>query len=167
MSELAATVLASGKSLNDHLSDLYRQYGYHQETVINLAMEGSEGMAAMQRLMAAFRTHPMRSLAGITVSQQRDYQDLTVRDLTRDDPMSPAAVTPLIGPHGNLIIMDLVEPGNYVAVRPSGTEPKIKLYVFTRLPAEESKDIEQATAKLAKRIAALDSDIRAFAKQNA
>jgi len=161
MSELAAAVFASGKSLYEHLCDLYRQYGYHQETVINLQMEGSEGMAAMQRLMAAFRSEPMKSLAGIGVAKQRDYQDLTVRD------MQSGTSSPLVGPVGNLIIMDLVQQGNYVAVRPSGTEPKIKLYVFTRLPAEESQDIDSATAKLAERIDALEADIRAFAKQPA
>ncbi len=166
MSELAAMVKANGKSLHQHLCDLYQQHGYHQETVINLAMEGSEGMAAMLRLMAAFRTNPMRSLAGIPVAKLRDYQDLTVRDVQSTNPSSPDVISPLVGPVGNLIIMDLVEAGNYVAVRPSGTEPKIKLYVFTRLAAEESSNIEAATEKLGKRIAALEADIRAFAKLN-
>ncbi|MGV3482900.1 MAG: phospho-sugar mutase, partial [Planctomycetaceae bacterium] len=96
-----------------------------------------------------------------------DYLDLTVRDVQASDPMSPQSVSPLTGPSGNLIIMDLVESGNYVAVRPSGTEPKIKLYVFTRLAPEESTNIDAATRKLASRIEALDADIRAFAKQHA
>ncbi len=167
MSELAAAVLATGKSLHEHLCELYRKYGYHHETVINLAMEGSEGMAAMQRLMAAFRSNPLRSLAGIPVAKQRDYEDLTVRNMQATDPLSASAVGPLVGPKGNLIIMDLVEQGNYVAVRPSGTEPKIKLYVFTRLAPAESRDIEAASAVLAKRIESLEKDIRAFAKENA
>ena len=167
MSELAASVKATGKSLPDHLNDLYRKYGYHQETVINLQMEGSEGMAAMQRLMASFRAKPMKSLAGIPVAKQRDYSTLTTRNMQVSDPSSPDAVSKLEGPVGNLIIMDLVESGNYVAVRPSGTEPKIKLYVFTRLIPEESTDIEAATAKLAKRIEALEADVRAYAKENA
>ncbi len=166
MSELAAEVKAKGKSLHEHLNDLYRQHGYHQETLINLVMEGSEGMAAMQRLMAAFRANPIRSLAGIPVARQRDYQDLTTRDLQSPRPMDASAVAPLVGPQGNLIIMDLVEPGNYVAVRPSGTEPKIKLYVFTRLDAKHSVELDQAEATLAKRIKALETDIREFAKVN-
>jgi phosphomannomutase len=162
MSELAAAVRATGKSLYEHLCDLYRKYGYHQETVINLQMEGSEGMAAMQRLMAAFRAKPMKSLAGIPVARQRDYKDLTQRNFLS----ASSEPTPLQGPVGNLIIMDLVDSGNYVAVRPSGTEPKIKLYVFTRLAPEDSEDIEAATATLAKRITALEADVRAFAAQN-
>jgi len=164
MSELAASVKASGKSMHQHLLGLYEKYGYHQETVINLQMEGSEGMAAMQRLMASFRDKPMTSLAGIKVAKQRDYQTKTTRDMMASDPSNKSAILPLEGPAGNLIIMDLVEEGNYVAVRPSGTEPKIKLYVFTRLSPEQSKDIEKAIATLDDRIKALEADVRAYAK---
>ncbi len=63
--------------------------------------------------------------------------------------------------------MDLAEAGNYVAVRPSGTEPKIKLYVFTRLSPQESVDLDAAKAKVDQRIAHLEADVRAYAKQNA
>ena len=63
--------------------------------------------------------------------------------------------------------MELAEEGNYVAARPSGTEPKIKLYVFTRLSKDESCDVEAAESKLAARIEQLDKDVREFAKQNA
>ena len=55
MSELAAELKAEGKSLHTRLADLHRQHGYHKEALINLVMEGSEGIAAMQRLMKAFR----------------------------------------------------------------------------------------------------------------
>ncbi len=167
MSELAATVKAQGLTLHDYLNRLYSQHGYHQETVINLQMEGSEGMAAMQRLMTSFRTKPMTSLADIPVAQLRDYSNLTARDMRVADPMSQSAVSQIDGPVGNLVIMDLVEAGNYVAVRPSGTEPKIKLYVFTRLSPEESVDLDGAKAIVDQRIARLEADIRAYAKQNA
>ncbi len=167
MSELAAWVNSQNRSLHQYLDDLYRLHGYHQETVINLVMEGSEGMAAMQRLMTAFRTHPLKSLAAIPVVAVRDYQNLTVRNMRADDPMSDTALQAIDGPIGNLVILDLAEAGNYVAVRPSGTEPKIKLYVFTRLPAELSTDLEAARESLARRIEALESDVRAFAKSHA
>ncbi len=93
MSELAATVKAAGITLHDYLNKLYSKHGYHQETVINLQMEGSEGMAAMQRLMTSFRTKPMTSLAGIPVAQIRDYSDLTVRDMRSSAPMCAAALS--------------------------------------------------------------------------
>ncbi|MEM9587341.1 MAG: phospho-sugar mutase, partial [Planctomycetota bacterium] len=73
MSELVAELKAKQRSLHEHLADLYRQHGYHAETLINLFMEGSEGMAAMKRLLEAFRSSPPKQLAGIPVAKIRDY----------------------------------------------------------------------------------------------
>ncbi|TWU01204.1 phospho-sugar mutase [Stieleria varia] len=160
LSELAAELKANGVSMHEYLADLYRQHGYHKEYLINLFMEGSEGMAAMQRLMRAFRESPPKSLAGIPVSRIRDYLNSTATDTATGES------TPLGDPVGNLIIMDLAEEGNYVAARPSGTEPKIKLYVFTRLPTDRSQDLDAAEAELTARLEALEADMRAFAKAN-
>ena len=158
--ELAAELKSRGVSMHEQLASLYRQHGYHQEYLINLFMEGSEGMAAMQRLMQAFRSSPPPSLAGIRVSQIRDYLYSTKTDI------QSGQVSPLGNPVGNLIILDLEESGNYVAARPSGTEPKIKLYVFTKLAAAESQDLPQAEQRLTERLQALEADMRAFAKAN-
>ncbi|KAA5541378.1 phospho-sugar mutase [Roseiconus nitratireducens] len=160
LSELAADLKQRGVSMHQYLADLYRKHGFHQEYLINLVMEGSEGMAAMQRLMTAFRKTPPESMAGIPVTQIRDYLNQTVTN-TADGKQ-----TALDGPVGNLIIMDLADEGNYVAARPSGTEPKIKLYVFTRLATEESQDLDAAAKKLGDRLQSLESDMRAFAKAN-
>ncbi len=161
MSELAAELKSKGISMHDYLCDLHHNYGYHREHLINLFMEGSEGMAAMKRLMQSFRTTPPKSLAGIAVAQVRDYSVGTTTDTTTGE------TEPLSGPTGDLVIMDLAEEGNYVAVRPSGTEPKIKLYVFTRLSPDESADLAKATEALESRIEALEADVRAYAKENA
>ena len=160
MSELVADLKSKDKSLHEHLADLHRKHGYHQERLINLFMEGSEGMAAMQRLMKAFRESPPKKLAGIDVSHIRDYQSSTRTDTQTGES------TPLGDPVGNLIIMDLDEEGNYVAARPSGTEPKIKLYVFTRLAPEDSQDLTAAKTRLDERITSLEKDMRAFAQLN-
>ena len=147
--------------MNDYLSDLHRKHGYHREMLINLFMQGSEGMAAMQRLMKTFREAPPQQLAGIPVKQIRDYGKGTRTDLLSAD------CEPLEGPVGDLIIMDLEQEGNYVAVRPSGTEPKIKLYMFTRLTAEESeRDLVQASEKLESRLVSLEADVRQYANAN-
>jgi phosphoglucomutase/phosphomannomutase len=164
MSELAAQLLSEGRTVHDRLAELYLQHGYHQETVINLVMEGSEGMASMTRLMASLRNDPVRSLAGMPVVAIRDYQNSTRRDLTSLTPRDDLALSPLDGPVGDLIIMDLAEPGNYVAARPSGTEPKIKLYVFARLAPAESADLAAAKSKVAQRLTDLEDDMRGFAE---
>ncbi|NND96525.1 MAG: phospho-sugar mutase [Pirellulaceae bacterium] len=160
MSELIAELKSQNKSLHDYLADLHRQHGYHKERLINLVMEGSEGMAAMQRLMKAFRESPPKRLAGIDVTRFRDYQNSTSTDTATGESK------PLGEPVGNLIVMDLAEEGNYVAARPSGTEPKIKLYVFTRRSPEQSSDLRAAETTLNERITALEKDMRAFAQLN-
>ena len=148
--------------MHDYLSALHREHGYHREMLINLFMEGSEGMAAMKRLMKAFRETPPQQLAGIPLKQIRDYGNSKRTDLLSGDTQK------LDGPIGDLIIMDLEEEGNYVAVRPSGTEPKIKLYVFTRASAEQSAcDLDESKAKLEARLIALEADVRQYAKINA
>ncbi len=160
MCELAAELKSKNISMHDYLSDLHRKHGYHRETLINLVMEGSEGMAAMQRLMLAFRKSPPKSFAGIPIVKVRDYAAATTTDTATGE------ISKLIGPNGDLIMLDLAEEGNYVAVRPSGTEPKIKLYVFTRLSPAQSTDLSKADATLASRLQALEEDVRDYARLN-
>ena len=59
-------------------------------------------------------------------------------------------------------IIELAEPGNYIAVRPSGTEPKVKFYIFTHVPAEQLADLEDTRADMAQRLAGLEADLRSF-----
>ena len=162
MSELAAELKQQATTMHDYLCDLHRKHGYHREMLINLFMEGSEGMAAMQRLMRSFRENPPKQLAGINLKQIRDYGNSKRTELLTGESFE------MEGPVGDLIIMDLEEEGNYVAVRPSGTEPKIKLYVFTRTSSDESaRDLDAARTKLEARLVALEADVRAYAKTNA
>ena len=160
ISQLVAELKAQKRSLHDYLADLHRKHGYHQEKTISIYMEGSEGMAAMKRLMQAFRTTPPKRLAGLNVTGIRDYSNATQLD------MATQQSSHLDGPTGDLIFMDLEEDGNYVAARPSGTEPKIKLYVFTRLSPEQSADVKLAKNQLTERIERLEKDMRAFAQLN-
>jgi phosphoglucomutase/phosphomannomutase len=161
MCELAAELKSRGQSMHDFLCSLYRKHGYHRETLINLVMEGSEGMAAIHRLMKAFRQAPPKSLAGIDVVGLRDYGAATKLD-TRS-----GRTQELSGPRGDMVMLDLAEEGNCVAVRPSGTEPKIKLYVFTRVGAEQSQDLDSAVATISGRLEHLERDVRDYAKLNA
>lgn len=160
MSQLAAELKDRGQSVHDYLAELYRRHGYHREFLINVMMEGSEGMSAMQRLMKAFRETPPKSLAGIPVIEVRDY--LSGKTRTVDTGVE----RPLQGPTGNLVILDLAEEGNYVAVRPSGTEPKVKFYVFTRLSPAASADLLAAEQTLVDRTQSLERDVRDFAQSH-
>jgi len=165
MSELVAELRADGKTLHERLAELYHRHGYHQEKVINLVMEGSEGMAAMKRLMTALRAKPVRELAGMPVASVRDYLEGVRKEVTPDGSPESFPTSPLVGPTGDMVIMDLAEPGNYFAARPSGTEPKIKIYLFARLMPEDSTDLDAARATLTERLDGWERELRALAKK--
>lgn len=156
IAEAAAQAKAAGKSVYEKLEDLFWQHGYHAEHVLNLQMEGSEGMGRMKALMQRFRDQPPQALAGIPVAAVRDYQNLLVR--TAD-----GTVRPLAGPQGDLVMLDLAAEGNYVAVRPSGTEPKVKFYMFTFVPAEQLADLEQTRHEMTERLDRYCADLKQFA----
>jgi phosphoglucomutase/phosphomannomutase len=155
LAEVAAQVKAEGKSLHEKLEALFWQHGYHAEGMINVFMEGSEGMAQMTALMARFREQPPKTLAGLQVSAVRDYQALTTT-------LASGEKQTLDASQGNMVILDLAEPGNYIAVRPSGTEPKVKFYMFTHVPAEQLANLEDARSAMAERLADLEADLRTF-----
>ncbi|MEZ6077382.1 MAG: hypothetical protein R3C56_17440 [Pirellulaceae bacterium] len=155
MAMLVAQLKSEGKTLHQRLAELQQQYGCHQEALVNVQMEGSEGMTLMSRLMAAFRSDPPRELAGIQVAAVRDYKALTTR-------LPDGSTRKLDALPADMVMLDLALDGNYFAVRPSGTEPKVKFYMFTSLPPEESGDLPAAKQKLAKRLSELEADIRRY-----
>ena len=122
LAELAAQVKAAGQTLHQKLDALFWQYGYHAERQLSLSMPGSQGMKDMHTIMARFRAAPPATLAGLKVVRVRDYLALT--EMTPGQPPRPFA-----GPQGDMVILDLDVQGNYVAARPSGTEPKAKAYI--------------------------------------
>jgi phosphoglucomutase/phosphomannomutase len=156
MAELAAQVKAEKQTLMDRLESLYWQHGYHAERQLNVFMTGSAGMARMQALMQRFRSSPPPTLGGIAVRQVRDYLNLTTTPLG-------GAAQPLDAPRGDMVIFDLASEGHYVAVRPSGTEPKIKFYLFTYVPPAELRDLDQAREAMHEQLAAIEAELQAFA----
>ncbi|MGL4512158.1 MAG: phospho-sugar mutase [Lacipirellulaceae bacterium] len=156
--ELAAKLKAQGQTLHEKLDSLFWQHGCHAERTINVEMPGSEGMTRMLEVMQLFRGQPPTELGGMGVAQLRDYQqNLTI-------PVAgPGTPRELAGPTGDLVILDLMDCGNYVACRPSGTEPKIKFYLFAYTPAEQLHDLEEAKAELEARLDAIENDLRTFA----
>ncbi|GIW97629.1 MAG: phosphomannomutase [Pirellulaceae bacterium] len=157
MAMLAAELKANNKTLHQRLEELFQQHGCHLEGLINIHMEGSEGMAHMEKLMTAFRTAPPSHLGGMPVARLRDYQALVVRAADGQE-------TPLDAPPGNMVMLDLEPEGNYFAVRPSGTEPKVKFYMFSYLPPSESQDVDAAIGRLQERLRQLESDIRDYVR---
>jgi phosphoglucomutase/phosphomannomutase len=159
--ELAAKLKAAGQTLYEKLDALFWQHGAHAERTVSVQMPGSEGMARMKEVMAAFRANPPREVGGMRVVQIRDYERQCV--IRFDDDGTASDPAPLSGPKGDLVFLDLAMEGNYVACRPSGTEPKIKFYMFTYKPPEQLSNLEAAKAELEERLSSFDADLRKFA----
>jgi len=157
---VAASLKAVGKTLHEKLDALYWQHGYHGEQLLNVTMSGSAGMARMQTLMQNFRSSPPAALAGIHVTAVRDYASLTI---TRTGSQKTDTADYLDAPKADMVILDLAEPGNYVAVRPSGTEPKVKFYMFTFVPAEQLHDLAETKREMSARLAAFERDLKQYA----
>jgi phosphoglucomutase/phosphomannomutase len=153
--ELAAKLKAAGQTLHEKLDSLFWQHGAHAERTVSVQMPGSEGMVRMQEVMAAFRAAPPTEIGGDRVRQIRDYERKTVT-------LAGGAPAPLAGPKGDLVFLDLATEGNYVACRPSGTEPKIKFYMFAYKPPEQLSNLGDAKAELDERLNHMEASLRKF-----
>jgi phosphoglucomutase/phosphomannomutase len=96
-------------------------------------------------------------LAGIEVTAIRDYKSLKTTTKPSDEK------EPLDAPFADLVILGLAETGNYIAVRPSGTEPKVKFYMFTFVPAEQLSLMDMTKDEMDTRMDGFEKDLRAFA----
>ena len=121
--EAACACMERGETLYDALQALYRKYGYYQERGISVTLPGKDGAEKIRGMMAHLRACPPESLGGLRVTAVRDF-DRSVRT-------ENGVETPLDFPKSNVLYFEL-EEGNWVCVRPSGTEPKIKLYIASR-----------------------------------
>lgn len=157
MSELAAGLKASGKTIHQKLDDLYWQHGLHREQLLTIRMAGSEGMTRMDAVMDRFRTRPPEQIGGIEITRVRDFLNQQV--------IESGQTVSLDGPRGNMVILDLAEAGNYIAVRPSGTEPKVKFYMFGYTAPEQLADLDDAKAALERQLNSFQKTVQEFAAQ--
>ncbi|MGB2351295.1 MAG: phospho-sugar mutase [Akkermansiaceae bacterium] len=131
--ELAAYASSEGKTIAALMDDLYAEYGYHLEVGKALVMEGADGAAQIKALSASYSENPPTEVDGAAVSRVRDFAKDDFEDAEGDTL-----------PREGMLIIDL-EDGRSCAVRPSGTEPKIKYYLFGKdapcddLPASKAR----------------------------
>ena len=134
--EMAAFHASRGKSLGDVLDELFSKYGYHLCSQKSFAFEGEEGSETMRKMMQSLRQSPAASVAGFSTVSISDYQ----RSVTTHLPEKQE--TPLDFPVSD-ILEYLLDDGSRAVIRPSGTEPKIKIYFFVVRPTkEEAEKIE-------------------------
>ena len=130
VAEMAAHYHLQGMTLYDAIISLYEKYGWYKEKTLNLVMPGLDGLAKMKELMANLRTNPPEEIAGEEVIRLRDYLDgsIAVAGLGKVDR------TPFWG--SNVLYFELADGSTFI-VRPSGTEPKIKVYLLVRGKSRE------------------------------
>ncbi len=120
--EMAAYYKEKGMTLVDALNEIYKEFGYYTDDLYNLPYEGASGMVKMQQIMSETRSNPPAELAGMPVLKVYDYSTSTVTDTVS------GAVEAINLPQSNILAYALPD-GNFAIVRPSGTEPKIKIYI--------------------------------------
>lgn len=125
IAEMAASYHKKGMTLLQALESLYRKYGYFSEKTLNLVMPGIDGLERMKALMTELRENPPKSIAGCSVLRERDYA-------------SGKILVPSLGVVGNteisgsnVLYFELEDESSFI-IRPSGTEPKIKIYILVK-----------------------------------
>ena len=124
LTEMAAWYAVQGMTLFDALNALYEKYGFYGEKTHNLVMPGLDGLEKMAQLMRDLRSEPPAAIAGVEVLRRKDYTDGSVVDCRTGE----KSAMELSG--SNVLRYELAD-GTTILVRPSGTEPKIKVYILT------------------------------------
>lgn len=123
LTEMAVWYAAQGMTLYDAIQQLYTKYGYYGEKTINLVMPGLDGLKKMAALMSGLRENPPSEIAGVAVSQQKDYQEGSVVSVV-------SGIKSAMELSGSDVLRFEMADGTSLIVRPSGTEPKVKVYIL-------------------------------------
>ena len=138
ITEMAGWYAAQGMTLYDALQALFAKYGWYGEKTHNLVMPGVDGLEKMAALMKRLRQTPPAEIGGVTVAVRKDYADGTAIDCA-------TGVSTPMELHGSNVLRYELADGTTILVRPSGTEPKIKVYLLT-----QGRDAAERDANLAK-----------------
>ena len=120
ISEVACACMAEGITLYDRVQQIFKEYGYYIENVVSTTLPGKDGLSRMQEIMSGLRDNPPTEIGGLKVTAIRDYLKGIRTENGHEEPTGL--------PVSNVLYFEL-EKGCWVCVRPSGTEPKIKLYI--------------------------------------
>ena len=131
ISEVACACMAEGITLYDRVQQIFREYGYYIENVVSTTLPGKDGLSRMKEIMSGLRQNPPSEIAGLKVTAVRDY----LKGIRTENGVEKPTGLPV----SDVLYFEL-EKGCWVCVRPSGTEPKIKLYI-------NSNDRDESEAK--------------------
>ena len=147
VAELAAYYRSRGLTLADGIEEIYKEYGYYAEKTISITLSGVDGAEQIKAIMAKFRENGPKEFNGTAIAVVEDFKAQT-------STAADGTVTALTTPPSDVLKYTLAD-GSWIAVRPSGTEPKIKFYIAV---VGESNEDSQA------KIANIEAEINAFVK---
>ena len=151
--EIAAWCKAQGSSIFQYMIEIYKDLGLYQEGLVNVVRKGREGAEEIKKMMSDFRNNPVKELAGSKVVLVKDFQEQTAWDLVKDE---KAEMTDI--PKSNVLIY-YTEDGTKVAIRPSGTEPKIKFYFSVKSNISSESEYAGQVEKLNHKIEQIKKDL--------
>lgn len=151
--EIAAQAKANGGSLYKELIDLYVEHGFYKEHLIALTKKGIEGAEEIKQMMVDARENPLKLVNGSKVVKIEDYQ------LSVSKNMVTGEESAIDIPKSNVLIY-YTEDGTQVALRPSGTEPKIKFYISVNTNLNSASEFKTVEAQLDAKIAAIVKDMQ-------
>ena len=154
IAELFAFLKSSKTEPLQFLDSLYKKYGYHEEVTENLYFEGAEVSETIKKLAASYRTQKLKSIAGQKVIKIKDFLEKGYIDEDEEEL-----------PQENFLMLEL-ENGFSVAIRPSGTEPKIKYYLFGR-GEKNSPDLGKSKDEVSAKIKEISEWLVSDAKERA
>ncbi len=123
--EAAAYYKSQGITLYEQMENIFKKYGYYEEQTVSVTLKGIEGMEKIKAIMEEFRKNPPKTIGDYRVLRYRDYMTDTITDV------GTGKVVPTGLPKSNVLYYELNDDA-WCAIRPSGTEPKIKLYFGVR-----------------------------------
>ncbi|MGC0309976.1 phospho-sugar mutase [Streptococcus sp. CL9.43] len=147
VAELAAYYRSRGLTLADGIEEIYKEYGYYAEKTISVTLSGVDGAEQIKAIMAKFRNNAPKEWNGTAISVIEDFKEQT-------STAADGSVTALTTPPSDVLKYTLAD-GSWIAVRPSGTEPKIKFYIAV---VGESNEDSQS------KIANIEAEINSFVK---
>ncbi|OQY38643.1 MAG: phosphomannomutase [Spirochaetaceae bacterium 4572_7] len=154
--EMALWNLSRGKTVLDHLNELYEKFGYYKETLISKYFKGISGIEIMSNLMEGFRDNTPKELGGIKVKSFIDFRDGTTKDIQSGN------VDKNIDLPSSNVLQFVLEEGSIVTARPSGTEPKIKFYASCC--SEAGLELTNAKSIVNEKISAIEKSLQEYLK---
>lgn len=151
--EIAANAKTQGSSFFKHLIQLYINHGFYKERLISLTKKGIEGAKEIKQMMVDARENPLKEVNGSKVVRIEDYKLSIAKNLVSGNEESISV------PKSNVLIY-YTEDGSKIALRPSGTEPKIKFYFSVNTTLKNASEFKKTEAELEHRIDAIIKDMK-------